>query len=99
MSARTWAIVGGSVAAVGLIAGAIVLLTRDDEELVVDPETNIDVGKGDIPVEEPLTSGNTALVPPEPVFARRDSPECGYKIAPYYDAALEYIHSTEEAAT
>ena len=44
MSAKTWAIVGASVAAVGLIAGALFFVTRDDDELAVDPETNGDVG-------------------------------------------------------
>ena len=73
MSAKTWAIVGASVAAVGLIAGALVLLTRDDDELVVDPETNGDVGRGDIAVEDPFTFEGTGMAPPEPSFARRDS--------------------------
>ena len=95
MSAKTWAIVGASVAAVGLIAGALFFVTRDDEELVVDLETNGDVGSDYIPVEEPLTTGVTGLAPPEPAFARRDSLECVYKIARYYEAALAFIESTE----
>ena len=87
MSAKTWAIVGASVAAVGLIAGALFFVTRDDDDLAVDPETNLDAGKGDIPVEEPLTSGGTVMAPPEPSFARRDSHDCVLTIGRYYDAA------------
>ena len=90
MSAKTWAIVGASVAAVGLIAGTLVNLTRDDDDLIVDPEISIDAGKSDIPVEEPLSSA-----PPEPSFARRDSKTCQRKIDQLYEAALAYIESTE----